>query len=161
MTSPSLSQRLRQNLYKKQHLEDLGALLGRVVLQEELGSLEHVNTMREASQKFIDLPVTKREILFSERRMDRFRKFIERLSEANPAPIYVWTEHTIDCGLLLVPSLSDIRFDLDFSINTNGVFVFTTSDLYDRLLLDFSLSDTNEHRLQVETQGEHWSEVVY
>lgn len=161
MTSPYLSQRLRQNLYKKQYLEELGALLGRAVLQEELGSLEHVKTIREALQKLDGQPVTSCEIPFAERKTDRFKRFIQRLIEANPSPVYVWTEHSIDCGLLLVPSLSEIKFDFDFSINADGVFVFRTSDLCDRLLLDFSISHTNEQILQIETQGEHWLDVVY
>ena len=81
--------------------------------------------------------------------------------DVNPSSIYVWTPRTIDCGALLVTSLAEIKFDFDFAINDEGILAFTTSDLADSLLLDFSNTSAGEEVLLVETQGPNWASVVY
>lgn len=161
MSEPSLSDRLRQKLHLKRYLEELSALTGRSVLANELGSLEQAAAMRMAAQKSVAQPFARYEIQFSDRRSERFRKFLQRLTDANPSPVYVWTKHTIDCGALLVPSLAVINFDFDFAINDEGILVFTTSDLADSLLLDFSSTPAGEQVMTVETQGPNWARAVY
>jgi hypothetical protein len=117
--------------------------------------------MRMAARKFVAQPFARYEIKFSERRSERFRKFLQRLTDANPSSIYVWTEHTIDCGALLVASLSEIKFDFDFAINDAGILAFTASDLADSLLLDFSSTPAGEQVMTVETKGPNWANAVY
>jgi hypothetical protein len=161
MSSPSLSQRLRRNLYLKSYLDELSALTGRVVQADELGSLEQAAAMRVDAQKFAGQAPTAWEIRFSERCSERFKKFLRILGDANPSPVYLWTEHTIDCGALLVPSLDVIKFDFDFTINDEGILIFKTSDLDDRLLLDFSSTPMDEQVMKIETQGANWAKVAY
>lgn len=161
MSAPSLSERLRQKLHTKRYLEELSALTGRSVQADELGSLEQAAVMRIAAQKFVAQPFTRYEITFSDRSSERFRRFLQRLTDANPSSIYIWTEHTIDCGALLVASLAAIKFDFDFAINDEGILAFTTSDLADSLLLDFSSTPAGEQVMTVETQGPNWASVVY
>jgi hypothetical protein len=157
----NLSRRLRQRLHLKKYLEELSALTGRSVQADELGNLEQAAAMRVAAQKFITQPFARYEIKFSDKSSERFRKFLQRLTEANPSSVYVWTEHTIDCGALLVASLAAIRFDFDFAINDEGILVFTTSDLADKLLLDFSSTPAGEQVMTVETQGPNWASAIY
>lgn len=161
MSSPSPSTKRRQKLHLKRYLEELGALIGRVVKAEELGSLEEVAAMRQAAQRFIGQPTAKYEINFSDRRSERFKKFLKNLTVANRLAIYVWTPHTIDCGALLVDSLDAISFDFEFAINDDGVLSFMTSDLRDRLLVDFSSTSTGEQVMRIEIQGANWTKVVY
>lgn len=87
--------------------------------------------------------------------------FLQRLRDANPSPVYIWTEHTIDCGALLVPSISAIKFDFDFKINKNGVFTFETSNFKDSLLLDFFTTPEGEQVMEVETKGLNWAQIPY
>lgn len=161
MSAPSLSDRLRQKLHLKRYLEELSALTGRSVQADELGSLEQAAAMRMAAHKFVAQPFARHEIKFSDTRSERFRKFLQRLTDANPSSVYVWTEHTIDCGALLVGSLAAIKFDFDFAINDEGILAFTTSDLADKLLLDFSSTPAGEQVMTVETQGPNWASAVY
>lgn len=161
MSSPSLSDRLRQKLHLKRYLEELGALTGRSVQADELGSLEQAAAMRMAAQRFDAQSSARCEIRFSDRNSGRFKKFLQSLMDANPSSVYVWTPRTIDCGALLVPSLDAIRFDFDFAINDEGILAFTTSDLGDSLLLDFLSTPTGEQVMKIETQGPNWARAVY
>lgn len=161
MSVPSLPDRLRLKLHLKRHLEELSALTGRSVQADELGSLEQAAQMRMAAQKFIAQPFARYEIKFSDRKTERFRKFLQRLTDANPSSVYIWTRHTIDCGALLVVSLAEIKFDFDFAINDEGILSFTTSDLTDKLLLDFSSTPEGEQIMTVETQGPNWASAVF
>lgn len=161
MSMPSPSEKLRQKLNLKRYLEELTALIGRPVPADELGSLEQVVMLREAAQEMGTQPTQACEILFSERCSERFKKFLQRLKNANSLPVYVWTEHTIDCGALLVPSIDVIKFDFDFTINDEGILAFTTSDLGDSMLLDFSSKPAGEQVMKIETQGANWGRVIY
>lgn len=145
----------------KAYLANLGVLLGRVVLPEELCSLEQTEALRQASQKFRDQPVTSCEIDATETQTNRFKGFIERLHTAHPSPLSVWMTHVTDCGTLVVPSLQDMKFDFSFFVKEGGVLTFATSDVCDRLVLDFFDSATGTQRLTIETQGKHWSDVRY
>lgn len=145
----------------KRYLEELGVLTGRSVQADELGSLAEAAAMRMAAQRAAAQSPTPCEIKFSERRSERFRKFLRSLTDANPSSVHVWTPRTIDCGALLVPSLGAIKFDFEFGINDEGILVFTTSDLADKLLLDFSSTPAGEQVLTVETEGPNWARVVY
>lgn len=160
MSAP-LSDRLRQKMHLKRYLEELSALTGRSVQADELGSLELAAAMRVAAQKADAKSSARCEIGFSDTRSERFRKFLQRLTDANPSSVYVWTPRTIDCGALLVPSLAAIKFDFDFAINDEGILAFTTSDLADSLLLDFSSTPAGEQVMTVETQGPNWASADY
>lgn len=161
MTMPSSSGKLRQKLNLKRYLAELSALTGGSVQDDELVSLEQTAALREAQQKFGALPMSFSEISFSERGSERFREFVRRLHDANPSPVYVWTQRTIDCGALLIPSLMAIRWDFDFAVNEEGMLAFVTSDMADSLLLDFSELHDGEQRMKVETQGANWEGVAY
>lgn len=161
MTTPSTSERLRQKLYLKRYLVELGALTGHPVRADELLRPEQTAVLRATRQKFGAQTTASSEIPFSDRGSERFKGFVRRLHDANPSPLYVWTQRTIDCGTLLVPSLMAIRWDFDFDVNEEGILAFMTSDLADRLLLDFSELPTGEQRMKVETQGANWEGVAY
>ncbi|MDB3935502.1 hypothetical protein N9383_02140, partial [Granulosicoccus sp.] len=98
---------------------------------------------------------------FADRSSERFKNFVKRLNDANPFPVYLWSPRTIDCGALLVPSLNVISFDFEFKVNDEGIFVFLSSDLLDKLLLDFFTQTNGEQRLKIETQGTTWGRVTY
>lgn len=161
MATSSLSEKLRQKLHLKEYLQELEALTGRAVQAGELGSLEQVATIRQIVQKFDAQPVVAFETAFSDRTSERFKRFVERLRNANSSPVYVWTPRTISCGALIVSSLDAVQFGFDFAINKEGILVFLTSDLEDRLLLDFSTTPTGEQCMRVETQGTNWAKIAF
>jgi hypothetical protein len=157
MPTPSSSEKLRrQNLNLKRYLEELAALAGRSVQASELGSVEQALSIREGGVKFVEMATASSEIPFADLSSERFKSFVKRLNEVNPSPVYVWTPRTTDCGAFLLPSISAIRFDFDFTVNSEGILVFITNDFRDRLLLDYFILPTGEQRLKIETQGENW-----
>lgn len=161
MTTATSPEKLRQKLNLKKYLVELAALTGRSVSADELISLEQTAVLRVAQQKFAAQAIASAEVPFSDRGLTRFKEFVRRLHDANPSPVYVWTNRTIDCGALLVPSLTAIQWNFDFAVNEEGILAFVTLDLADSLLLDFSESPTGEQGLKVETQGAHWEGVAY
>lgn len=162
MSTPSSSEKLRQKLNLRRYLDELAALVGRSVDADELSTLERATAIREeVGQKFGALPSQASEILFSERCSDRFNGFVQRLGNANSSSIYVWTPRTVSCGTLLVPSLATIKFSFDFGVNEEGILVFLSSDLEDRLLLDFSASPAGDQIMKIETQGTNWGGITY
>jgi hypothetical protein len=161
MSLPLPSTRLRRQLRLKRYLGELSALTGRSVKADELGDLEQVVALRAAAQKLLEDAPAQFEISFSDRTSERFKRFLKSLAAANPSSVYLWTPDSIDCGVLLVPSLDAINFAFDFNINDDGILSFTTSDLNDRLLLDFSSTPAGEQVMTVETQGPHWARAIY
>lgn len=161
MSEPSSSEKIRRKLDLRRYLEELSALTGRRVQADELGSIEQAASIREDCQRFSTQASRVIEIPFSDRSSERFEKFVQGLSKANSASVYVWTPRTISCGTFLMPSINAVRFAFDFAVNTEGIFVFVTSDLKDRLLLDYSDSPAGGRIMKVETQGTNWVGVTY
>jgi hypothetical protein len=161
MLEPSSSEKIRRNIDLRRYLEELSALTGRQIRADELGSIEQAASIREDCQKFSAQASRVTEIPFPDRKLERFKKFVRRLSRANAASVYVWTPRTISCGVFLMPSIDAVRFDFDFAINEEGILVFVTSDLEDRLLLDYSNSPAGGRIMKVETQGTNWVGVTY
>ena len=161
MPISSSSEKLCQKLKMKKYLEELTVLVRHPVKSADLGSVEQAASIREAAKKLSVSDAASSEITFVDRSSERFKKFVRCLHDANPSQVYVWTPRTIDCGVLLVPSLSAIDFDFDFAVNEEGILVFLTDDLEDRLLLDFFILPADEKRMKIETQGANWGKVIY
>ena len=152
---------IAKKIHMRSHLDELRVLLGRAVAAEELCSLEQTESIRQASRKFRDQPVTACEIDFAAKQSDRFRSFVDRLAVANASPIYLWATYSVECGTLMVRSLRDVKFDFDFAVGEMDLLSVTTSDLQDRLLLDWFESDAGARRLKIETQGKHWAGMSF
>jgi hypothetical protein len=161
MSELSSAGKIRRNLDLTRYLEELSELTGRQVHADELGSIEGAASIRENCQKFGAQTICVIEMPFAERDSERFKRFIQGLSKANAAYVQVWTPRTISCGVFVMPSIDAVRFDFDFSINGKGILVFVTSDLEDRLLLDFSESAAVGRIMRIETQGANWMTVSY
>ncbi len=161
MNMLSSSNKLRQKRALKEYLKELSTLAGRFVYADELSSLEQVILMREKAQQSETKESIFTETLFLDRNSKRFKEFVEKLTIANSSSIYVWTPRTIDCGALLLPSLSAIKFDFDFTLNKEGILAFATSDLVDSLLLDFYISPMGDQRLKIETKGKNWGRIDF
>jgi hypothetical protein len=142
--------------YLKKYLEELSILAGHPVQVNELSHVDQAASIREAGKKFALQATTISEISFSNRNENLFKIFTKKLYDANPSPVYVWTPRTIECGAFLLPSICAVNFSFDFTINEEGILVFLTNDLIDRLLLDFTSLPSGEERLRIETQGENW-----
>ena len=161
MLSSSSAAKRRKKLYLKSYLEELAELAGRTVQAEELGSVEHAASIRDAVNRNFVQAAASSKVLFSDRSSEQFRQYVEKLHDANPSTVYIWSPRTIDCGALLVPSLCSVSFNFEFTVNDDGVMVFLSSDLVDKLLLDFFTQTNGEQRLKIETQGANWGKVIF
>lgn len=158
MSDTPRTRRMRQLMYMKKYLADLSALLGRDVLQDELGPVEQVQVLQAEARKLSRLEKVCYEMAFAGKKDAHFKKFIGELFNANSLPVYLWASHVEECGLLLLPSIRDMNFDFSFDVDGNGVISLVTYDFKDGMLLDFFIDDGSE-RLIIEVQGEHWRDI--
>ena len=153
--------KIKQKILLPHYLRDLGVLLGRVVRPEEIGRVEEAELKRQKALKIPAIPMVSWEISLADKTSERFKCFVDKLSEVNPSPVDIWTSHTIHCGILSIPSLKEIRWDFSFSSIEDGILTFVTSDPRDNLFLNFCIDDSNEERLEIEIKGKNWTDVVY
>ncbi|HSX62778.1 MAG TPA: hypothetical protein VLF18_21555 [Tahibacter sp.] len=161
MTSQSLAAKLQRNLHLKSYLAELSALTSRPVEAHELGSPDDAVKYRAEASRSTLLEGARVEMPIAALGDERFTNFIGRLQEANRSSVYIWSEHSIYCGLLLVSSISSIKFDCGVGTNTGELIAFRTKDLMNRLLLDVSESQVGDKYVQIEADGVHWGRVLY
>jgi len=142
------------------HLRELSVLVGRPVGKDELLTIPETRAIRARSKHVVRPAPTVFEIPFEERGGNRFASFMARLAAANPSNVYLWTGTTIDCGLLQGFPLMEFRVTFPFELSPNGIYSIVTTDLLDRLVLDYENRD-GQQWIEVEVSGEHWGEVVY
>lgn len=157
----NLSDKLIAKRELTRHLRELGLLVGRAIGEPELLSLAETRNMRSQANLVVRQPVNVFDIAFEEKRELNFRKFLERLAEANPCDVYVWTPAANLCGLLRPLPLSAFRVEFPFDLNPESIVAILTSDLRDQLLLDFSRNSDGRQRLDVEASGERWGVVAF
>lgn len=144
------------------HLSQLSHLVNREVTADDLLSLEATEAIREQSRSLLkNDPLKKFQIQFSEKAEARFAAFIKNLHALNPKPIYIWTDHTIECGLYEVGSILEINFKFEYSKFPAGIMSFVTKDFSDKLLLDFFEESNGERFIEIELTGDHWPSCTY
>lgn len=62
---------------------------------------------------------------------------------------------------LNIATFQDVNFSFPFELNNEGIVVFLSTDLKDKLLLDFYINPTGNMVLEVEGQGLNWSNINY
>ncbi|MBE3658959.1 hypothetical protein BOO92_20020 [Vibrio navarrensis] len=82
--------------------------------------------------------------------------FVDELNKKNSSKIYIWLEKTNHCGLFKCNSLLDIKYQYVLDSVSDGVIVFLTDNLTDKLLIDF-----DDAHLEIEVQGENWHNVKF
>ncbi|CAN5639785.1 hypothetical protein BH11PSE7_BH11PSE7_22920 [soil metagenome] len=160
MSSSISSLSLRKSVNMKRHLHELGSFVGRSVTADELEDVAATNKIKEGQLGFSVFELVRFEIPFSQKTDKRFKEFIERLTAANPASIYLWTAHATDCGALKLGSLSSVNFDFSFDASEQSLFSLLTTDFADRMLLEFH-EESGRQILVIEVQGKHWSSIRF
>lgn len=129
----------------------------------DLLSLDHTERIREDSLRSLNGKSTRRIVIdFEQKKTIKFKDYVAKLHDANPHPVYVWTERSNQCGLHQIHSLLEFNFDFRFDVNEQGIIVLLASDLTDNLVLDFSYNERlSRYDLVIDVLGDHWSAVVY
>jgi hypothetical protein len=161
MKNTTLAQRLEAIHAIKNYLQVLSILTKRPVKKEDLISLEKTLEIIDKSKLIRALASKNFEIDFEDRTSDQFKNFIENLDENKRSPIFIWSKGANSCGLFQVSSLLEINFDFEYEIDGNGVFIFTSADLQDQLLVDFYENNEGQRKMKIEIYGNLWSKTNY
>ncbi len=161
MKNVNLAQRLEAIHAIKNYLQVLSILTNRAVKKEDLTSLEKSLEIIAKHEYIRTLPNMKFEIGFEGRSSDQFKNFIRNLEKTKQSPIFIWSKGANSCGLLQVSSLFEINFEFEYEIDGNGVFVFTSDDLQDELLIDFYENNEEQRMMKIEVYGHLWSKIIY
>lgn len=155
------SAQLQQTLQRPRHLRELGQIVGRSLMPDDLISVEKTESLRVQALSVVRAPSWRCEIPFADMQSPRFTRLVDALQKANPSPIYVWTPLSNVCGLLRPIPLLDVRFNFEFTALPDGILVILTADFQDQLLLDFSEGNNAEQLLEVEVSGAQWGQIEY
>jgi hypothetical protein len=162
MSTLTRRDRILQKTNMKTYLQVLSTLTRKPVHADTLNCLEEALLMSQKSRQVLSSPVMVYEGEFSELHSDQFIKYVQKLQISKPNPIIVWTEQTIYCGALSIPSIDAIlEFDFEEIFNTESLITFITNDPRNSLLLDFELSRDNKKLMKIEVQGPNWSSISY
>ncbi|BFM49938.1 hypothetical protein [Marinomonas sp. THO17] len=143
------------------YLLELGIPANKTVSKDELSSVDKVDEVRAGTSNLVNLPAEKFKVDFSEKDDIRFGSYIQGLYDTNNEQVYLWTSKTNICGLYKVGSIKDVNFSFPFGLNDEGIIVFLSADLKDKLLLDFSIDPNGNKVVEVEAQGLNWPNVKY
>lgn len=151
-------------LYKKHiknYLKELELLSNHAVSEDALISKEELEKLRIKADKFKNLAANKFLINFSDKEEERFKIYLKNLYLSNSNNIYFWTHNANFCGLYLGQTIQDLNYSFPYEINEDGVVVILTSDFKDKLLFDFFEDELGNRLLEIEAQGQNWSNVCY
>lgn len=143
------------------YLRELGMLSNRIIKESDLSSMSEINEVRVQSSNLANLPIFKFKINFTELTSKQFSEYIYSLYEINSAQVYLWTNKTNICGLYKANNIKEVDFSFPYDINSEGIIVFLSENLKDKLLLDFSTDVSGTKVVEIESQGLSWPNIKY
>ncbi len=152
--------RRQQLLNMPFYLKELQAISGKKVRKEDLTSLEESSIIQEKSLKKTRKHKIKIAIPFSTKSNEKIKSAVSLFYSLNSAPIYIWTPRSKYCGTLKEESIKNINLNFPFDINKEGVIVFITDDLQDKILFDFFESNDGKKMLEIEIEGNNWPKAL-
>lgn len=153
--------RRQRVLRMPRYLATLRQLVLRDVNAQELGLPDQAAALRAQAQTAPPAPVATCTLAFAELRSPRFATFVQTLGRASAQPVLLWTQDTIYCGALELPTVADVYFGFGPDLDASGVLVIATVTLSDRLVLDWTVEPGRETILDLEVAGPAWSAVQY
>lgn len=158
------SERQKKIIYKtniREYLQKLKYFLLRSVGEHDLLSLEETLALRTRAKEHFANEVKEFSVPFEEKTSERFQNYIRELSKANSAGIYVWIDRTIDCGTIGIPSLSDFNWAFAYDCDPDGTLTLVTTNLEDRMMLEYSEDNSGKRVLEVKVTGSTWPKISY
>ena len=158
------SERQKTIIYRaniREYLQKLNCFLLRSAQEGDLLSHEETLHLRTRAKPQVENEVREFSIPFEEKTSDQFQNYLRKLSKANSSAIYVWIDRTIDCGTIAIPSLTDFNWSFAYDCDPDGTLTLVTTDLEDRMLLDYSEDNQGKRVLEVKVTGNRWSEISY
>lgn len=143
------------------YLTELAQLARRTPSEGDLLSLDATEEIRRRAEGLREKPCTTFQVAFEERLSRRFADFIERLYRSNSSPVHIWTHRSNSCGVLRLDSVLEFVPGFAYDVNSEGIIVLLTSDLQDRMTLEFSEDPQRGRVLDMELCGDHWAAVDY
>lgn len=143
------------------YLAELSTLSNQTVSADDLSCMNEVENIRATISDLKKLPISKFNIPFPEKENARFRNYIHNLYESCSEKVYIWTSKTNSCGLYKIDNIDAVNFSFPFNLNTQGVVVFLSENIKNKLLLDFYIDSSGEKIIEVESQGLQWGAIKY
>lgn len=155
--STDLTQRLAYKRNLQSHLSQLSQLTHREVTADDLLPLDVTHTIQEQSKRLLNSSSHKKfKIGFTEKLDAHFATFVRNLQALNSNPIYIWIEHTNECGLLEISSIVEFNFKFEYTVISQGIISLLTKDMSDNMVLDFFEDSSGERFIQIELAGSSW-----
>lgn len=140
----------------KAYLRELAELLGREVNESELLNLEETERISYRSRKFDSWIAKNWEFDYMES-ANKLKIILELFKHLNSSKIFLWIPLSLECGCLTLDSLDEINVSNIFKDDLTISIV--TTDMKDKVLIDFTI-DADQHKLvQLEILGENWSNI--
>lgn len=158
-SATNLNSLLRKNAILKDYLIELSILFDKEITAEDLSLSSEASKIASNISGFEMQFSNKFTIPFSDMYQPRFINYIDNLDAKLSLPIFVFTPHSLICGFMQAQSLRHINFKFPFEINKDGILIFITNDLSNRLSLDFYVSQSGVETVQVEVQGPDWQAI--
>lgn len=130
----------KRRLFGKQHLPKYLEILSRLLLREihaqDLLSIVATDDFIRSTACFTDItPCYKKTIEFSDKTALK-RILSEEVSDWE-FPYTMYISGSLDCGLLVIPTLSWFNLDFSFDDDPGGITSFTRIDGEDHIVLDY------------------------
>jgi hypothetical protein len=150
--------RIAQLASMKEHLADMSLLTGREVSRYELLPLNRTLEIKGLIPSAMRANKRIFEVSFSELTSARLHHYVNQLAAVAARSVYLWTHLSYTCGLLELPSLTNIKLDFAFNAMPSGIFTVMTSDLKEAVTFDRYEEDHREI-VQVIAEGEIWPTI--
>lgn len=151
-----LNREIGKRVNMKMYLRELTRLLGREVDESELLNLEETEKISYLSRKFDSQIANGREFDYMESGI-KLKTILELLKDLNPSKIYLWIPLSIECGCLTLYSLDEI--DVSNVFNDDLAISIVTTDMKDKVSIDFTIDADKRKLVQLELLGENWNNI--
>lgn len=152
---------LKIKFLKKKHLNSYLGELEKLALQKVDVSklvLDRIDVLKEAAIRLSNNQGEFFQIPFEEKRGVDFKIYINRLKSVNSGKVYLWTDYSNYCGLLLLDDLTQLNLEFGFHDEHSGIMTLLAENLKDKLILDWS-EEGGRRMLEIESYGENWGSI--
>lgn len=140
--------RLFGRKYLPEYLKELSKLLEREVKSTELLSIIETDKFLDSISYFKEQEPNYKEIIKFSNKKSLMEILYNTISDWD-IPYIMYLSHSLDCGLMKIPSLSCFKLNFSFNDEHAGIIIFTRIDGKDRIILDYH-EENSEQLLEIE-----------
>lgn len=143
------------------YILELKEFTGININSELLSSTKDMEEIRQKSMILKNKPEKTFSISFEEKSSLKFKDFVRKLYILNDSPVYIWTKKSNIHGLYKAKSINSLNYSFTFDVNVEGIVVFLTENLEDKIILDYYKDNYGKKLLDITLKGQQWSSISY